>query len=72
MVPCSRAEDLAGEIAELWPVEELGTALDLAVVEGLATPDATRFLWGLGGYEFPGLLDTEDWLGATFCSFWWD
>lgn len=72
MVPCSHAQALASEIAQLWPVEEGGTALDLAVVEGLAAADATRFLWGAGGYEFPGLMDTEDWLGATFCSFWWD
>jgi hypothetical protein len=36
IVPCSQAEDLATEIARLWPVEDNGTALDLAVVEGLA------------------------------------
>jgi hypothetical protein len=34
IVPCKEAEDLAREIAKLWPVEDYGTALDLAVVAG--------------------------------------
>ncbi len=73
VVPCAQAEDLAGEIARLWPVAEGGTALDLALVEGLATVDATRRLWQAGGSDFaPGQPDNGDWLGAAFCSFWWD
>jgi hypothetical protein len=73
IVPSSHVEDLASEIARLWPVEEGGTALDLALVEGLASADATRHLWQAGGSDFaPGQPDSADWLGATFCSFWWD
>jgi hypothetical protein len=73
IVPCSQAEDLAGEIARLWPVEYCGTALDLAVVEGLASADASRHEWDAPGSEFlPWRAGTEEWLGAAFCSFWWD
>jgi hypothetical protein len=73
VVPCEQAEDLAREIAKLWPVEDCGTALDLAVVEGLAVPEAQRHEWEASGSEF---LDwragADDWLGAPYCSFWWD
>jgi hypothetical protein len=34
IVPCPQAEDLADQIARVWPVDDGGTALDLAVVEG--------------------------------------
>lgn len=72
IVSCSQAEDLAREIARLWPVEDY-TALDLAVLEGLASADADRRLWGLPGSEFLSWrADRDDWLGATHCSFWWD
>jgi hypothetical protein len=57
----------------LWPVEDYGTALDLAIVEGLARVDATRHEWDAPGSEFlPWRADRRDWLGANFCSFWWD
>ena len=46
VVRCSRAEDLADELARLWPVEGYGTALYLAVVEGVASSDADRHEWG--------------------------
>jgi hypothetical protein len=73
IVPCSQAEDLARDIARLWPVEDGGTALDLAVVEGLSSVTATRHDWDAPGFEF---LDwrtgADDWLGSEFCSFWWD
>jgi hypothetical protein len=52
IVPCSQAEDLAAEIARLWPVEGYGTALDLAAVEGLARADAARHEWDAPGREF--------------------
>jgi hypothetical protein len=45
IVACEQGEDLAREIARLWPVEDYGTALDLAVVEGLAVPEAQRHQW---------------------------
>ena len=44
-MPCSQAEDLANEIARLWPVEGYGTALDLALVEGFASMGAVRHEW---------------------------
>lgn len=73
VVPCSQAEDLAGEIARLWPVEGYGTALDLAEVEGLKRSDASRREWHAPGWEFLSWrAGTQDWLGAEFCSFWWD
>jgi hypothetical protein len=73
IVPCAQADDLAGEIARLWPVEGYGTALDLALVEGLASRDAQRPLWAATGSEFhPWRASTDDWLDATLCSFWWD
>lgn len=73
IVPCSQAEDLATDIARLWPVEGYGNALSLAVVEGFARMDADRHLWGVPGSEFlPWRASTRDWLGATLCSFWWD
>jgi len=73
IVPVPHVHDLAAEIAKLWPADYVGTALDLAVVEGLEAADATRRLWQAGGSEFaPGIDDSERWLGATFCSFWWD
>jgi len=53
--------------------EDYGTALDLAAVESLVTADAGRHEWDALGHEF---LDwrarAQDWLGAEFCSFWWD
>jgi len=73
IVPCSQAEELAGEIAGRWPVEGYGTALDLAEVEGLTRSNASRREWHAPGWEFLSWrADTQDWLGAEFCSFWWD
>ncbi len=73
IVPCSQAEDLASEIARLWRLDDGGTALDFAIVEGLACMDADRRVWGMPGSEFrPWRADAGDWLDATFCSFWWD
>jgi|HubBroStandDraft_6_1064221.scaffolds.fasta_scaffold829751_1 hypothetical protein len=77
IVPCSQAEDLAAEIARLWPVEDygtaLGTALDLAIVEGLVKVTATRHEWDASGSEFLTWRARADgWLGAEYCSFWWD
>ena len=73
IVPCSQADDLADQIASHWPVDGYGTALDLAVVEGLATVNADRPVWAATGYEFrPWRAGADDWLGAAFCSFWWD
>lgn len=74
IVPVSQADDLANEIARLWPVDHGAcTALDLAIVEGLATAGATRHLWDAPGSEFGSWrADVRDWLGAAFCSFWWD
>jgi hypothetical protein len=74
IVPVAQADDLAKEIARLWPVDHGAcTALDLAIVEGLATSDATRHLWDAPGSEFASWrADVRDWLGAAFCSFWWD
>jgi hypothetical protein len=73
IVPCSQADDLADQIASQWPVDGYGTALDLAVVEGLATVNADRPVWAATGYEFrPWRAATDEWLGAAFCSFWWD
>lgn len=61
------------QIARLWPVEGHGTALDLAVVEGLASQDADHRQWEESGPEFLfWRADTDDWLGAASCSFWWD
>jgi hypothetical protein len=73
IVPCSQAEDLAGEIVRLWPVDGYGTSLDLTVMEGFASMDAGRPLWVATGSEFrPWRASTDDGLGAAFCSFWWD
>ena len=73
IVPCSQAEDLADQIARQWPVDGYGTALDLAVVEGFASRGGERPVWAATGYEFcPWRASTQDWLGAAFCSFWWD
>lgn len=73
IVPSSQAEDLASRIARLWPVEGYRTALDLAAVEGLASRDADHRQWEEPGPEFLSWrADTDDWLGAAFCSFWWD
>ncbi|HEY5985872.1 MAG TPA: hypothetical protein VIV12_05725, partial [Streptosporangiaceae bacterium] len=61
------------EIAKLWPLGDGGTALDLAFVEGFASRDADRRLWGMPGSQFAAWhADDGDWLGAAFCSFWWD
>jgi hypothetical protein len=70
----SQAEDLAGEIARLWPLDYGGgTALDLAVIEGFASMDAQHPLWAEPGSEFRAWRGgTRDWLDAKFCSFWWD
>jgi hypothetical protein len=74
IVPVVQADSLASEIARLWPVDHGAyTALDLAIVEGLPAADATRHLWDAPGSEFASWrADVRDWLGATFCSFWWD
>jgi hypothetical protein len=73
IVPSPQAEDLADQIARLWPVDGGGTALDLAVVEGLVGMKAQRPLWAAPGSELrPWRADTRDWLDAAFCSFWWD
>jgi hypothetical protein len=73
IVPCPQAADLAADIARLWPVDNGCTALDLAVVEGLASSDANRVLWSVPGSEFLAwCADSDDLLGAAFCSFWWD
>ena len=73
IVPSAQAEDLASEIARLWPVEGYGTALDLADVEGLASTKAGRHLWVAPGYEFLSwCASTRGLLDAPFCSFWWD
>ena len=73
IVPYVQAEELAGEIARQSPVESYGTALDFAVVEGLATMDADRHAWGMSGSEFLSWrAGSDDWLDAAFCSFWWD
>ena len=38
-----------------------------------AAADATRHLWDAPGSEFASWrADVRDWLGAAFCSFWWD
>ena len=52
IVPASQAQGLADEIASLWPIDWGGTALDLAVVEGLATMAADRVLWAAPGPAF--------------------
>jgi hypothetical protein len=53
IVPVAQADDLANEIARLWPVDRGAcNALDLAIVEGLAATDATRHLWEAPGSEF--------------------
>jgi hypothetical protein len=45
IVPASQADDLANQIARLWPVDHGAcTALDLAIVEGLAAADSTRLV----------------------------
>lgn len=73
IVPRDQAEELADEIARLWPVEDYGTALGLAIVEGFASADSERHEWDMPGSEFfSWRADTDDWLGAVFCSFWWD
>jgi hypothetical protein len=73
IVPCSQAEDLAEEISRLWPVEDYGTALDLAEVTGLTRSNASCCEWNAPGWEFLSWrANTEGWLGAEFCSFWWD
>ena len=74
IVPVAQADSLADQIARLWPVDHGAcTALGLAIVEGLATADATRHLWDAPGSEFASWrAAVRDWLGAAFCSFWWD
>jgi hypothetical protein len=50
-----------------------GTALDFAEVEGLKRNNASRREWNAPGSEFLSWrADTQNWLGAEFCSFWWD
>jgi hypothetical protein len=72
IVPCSQAGELASEIARLWPLDDGGTALDLAVVEGFASMDAERPCWEMSGPEFRSWrAAADDWLDAAFCSFWW-
>jgi hypothetical protein len=45
IVPRTQAGDLASEIARLWPLEDGGSALDLAIVGGFASMDAERPCW---------------------------
>lgn len=72
-VPCSQAENFASEIARLWPLNDGGTALDLAAIEGFGSVDAERPCWAMSGPEFRAWrADAGDWLDAAFCSFWWD
>jgi hypothetical protein len=75
IVACAQATSLATEIAKLWPVDYGGTALDLAVVEGCASADTDRYEWGCPGSEFIAWRASSGdvgWLGAAYCSFWWD
>jgi hypothetical protein len=71
IVPAAEAAGLAGEIASLWPVDEGGTALDLAIMAGLVDQDTDRVLWSIPGSEFR-YIPAGDWLDSAFCSFWWD
>jgi hypothetical protein len=42
-------------------------------VEGFVKVDATRHEWDASGSEFlTWRAGARDWLGAEFCSFWWD
>lgn len=72
IVPRSQADSLADEIARLWPVDDGHTALDIALVEAFAGMDAERPLWAAPAAEFRAERADRDWLGAAFCSFWWD
>jgi hypothetical protein len=66
IVPCSQAEDLAAQIARLWPIEGYGTALDLAEVEGLTRSNASRREWGAPGWEFLSWrAGAQDWLALN-------
>jgi hypothetical protein len=54
-------------------ISRYGTAVGLAVVEGLTSRDARCRLWEELGSEFLSWrADRRDWLGAAFCSFWSD
>jgi hypothetical protein len=75
IVPVSQAAGLARQIAELWPAEDGGDALGLAMVEGFAASDNDKHLWERPGSEFlPWRARTgnDEWLDAAWCSFWWD
>lgn len=72
IVPSEQAVGLAEDVAKLWPLDDRGTALDLAIVEGLAQAGATQRMWGCPGPEFLAWRDGGDWRDAAFCSFWWD
>jgi hypothetical protein len=71
IVPTPMAGGLADEIESQWPIEGGGTALDLAVVEGLDRQNTTRMQWAMPGRELRN-PDTRNCLNAEFCSFWWD
>jgi hypothetical protein len=73
IVPSSGAWGLASEIARLWPLQGHGSALDIAVVEGVSSVGSATRLWGMSGSDFlTWCLSSHDWLGARCCSFWWD
>jgi hypothetical protein len=48
IVPAAEAAGLADEIASLWPVDEEGTALDLAIMAGLVNQDTDRVVVNTG------------------------
>lgn len=73
ILPCRQAEDLAHEIAGLWPLDFGGTALGIALVGGFAGANAAKPCWALSGSEFLSWRGHADgWLDAAICSFWWD
>jgi len=74
IVASSEASGLANEIARLWPFDGGlgGSALDLAVVEGLTRMDASKCLWTAAGTDFAAWIPDAGFLGASYCSFRWD
>ncbi len=73
MLNSSQAEDLADELARLWPVD--ATAWHSTSPSSRASPAGTPTVMS-GERPAPKFLPwragTRDWLGAAFCSFWWD
>ncbi len=74
IVPSSEGSGLANEIARLWLLDGGcgGSALDVAVVEGLTRMDASKCLWAAAGTDFAAWVLDAGFLGASYCSFWWD